>query len=299
MVTTRSLPYTFSIADPPPGLPGDEEVLGRASGENFPVASLVLPKSCRRQLMDFYGYARLVDQIGDAYQGDRLAALEWLAAETEAALQDPDGRHPLVAAAARSIRALGASPAPLFDLIEANRRDQVVTSYQTFEDLREYCRVSADPVGRLVLAAFGMADPARVELSDAVCTGLQLVEHWQDVREDAAAGRVYLPAEDLQRFGVERSELTGTGRPSAAMRALMAFQVARAREWLDRGLPLVGMLPGRYRLAVAGFWAGGRAALDAIADRDFDVLRPPSRPRPDRVAALMVRAVVRSGTTGI
>ena len=282
------------MADPPPGLPSDSEVLGRAAGENFPVASRVLPRSSRGHLLNFYGYARLVDQIGDAYAGDRLAALDWLEGETRAALGDPAGRHGLVAAAARSVRTLDTTPAPLFDLIEANRRDQVVTSYETFDDLHDYCRLSADPVGRLVLAAFGQADAQRVELSDAICTGLQLVEHWQDVLEDAAAGRVYLPAADLRRFGVGAAELTGSGRPSAALRSLMAFEVARAREWLDRGRPLIGLLHGRYRLAVAGFWAGGQAALDAIADRDFDVLRPPARPGPGRVAALMWRAVVTS-----
>lgn len=279
------------MADAPPGLPSDSEVLGRAAGENFPVASLVLPRACRRHLLDFYGYARLVDQIGDAYPGDRLAALDWLEAETSAALEEPAGRYGLVAGAANAIRALDASPAPLFDLIEANRRDQVTHSYDTFEELRDYCRLSADPVGRLVLAAFGLADPARVALSDAICTGLQLVEHWQDVREDAAAGRVYLPVEDLDRFGVVAGDLTSSGPPSAPLRALMAFEVARAREWLDRGRPLISMLRGRYRLAVAGFWAGGQVALDAIADRDFDVLREPARPAPIRVALRAGRTV--------
>lgn len=242
--------------------------------------------------MAFYGFARLVDQIGDAYQGDRRAALDWLEAETTAALEDPTGRHNLVAAAAGSVRDLGVAAQPLFDLIEANRRDQDRSSYETFEELRDYCRLSADPVGRLVLAAFGFSDAERVGLSDAICTGLQLVEHWQDVREDARAGRVYLPGVDLRRFGVDPAELTGAGPASAQLRSLMAFEVARAREWLDRGRPLVGTLPGRCRVAVAGFWAGGHAALDTIAGRDFDVLRPAGRPRPDRVAARMVKVLV-------
>ncbi len=284
MVTTRSLSYTSSIAGPPPGLPSDSEILGRASGENFTVASLVLPSRSRSHLVAFYGYARLVDQIGDAYQGDRRAALDWLEAETAAALDDPTGRYGLVAGAARAIRALGSSPDPLFDLIEANRRDQDVASYATFDELRDYCRLSADPVGRLVLATFGFSDARRTELSDAICTGLQLVEHWQDVREDARAGRVYLPEADMRRFGVEPGELTGPGPASPALRALMAFEVARARDWLDRGRPLVSALPGRCRVAVAGFWAGGHAALDTIAGRDFDVLRPAGHPRPSGVA---------------
>ena len=244
--------------------------------------------------MAFYGFARLVDQVGDAYRGDRRAALDWLEAETTAALEDPAGRHNLVASAARSVRELGVAPRPLFDLIEANRRDQDRNSYETFEELRDYCRLSADPVGRLVLAAFGFSDPQRVGLSDAICTGLQLVEHWQDVREDALAGRVYLPGRDLRRFGVDATELTGAGPASPALRALMAFEVARAREWLDRGRPLIATLPGRCRVAVAGFWAGGHAALDTIAGRDFDVLRPAGRPRPDRVAARMAAVLIPS-----
>ncbi|HET9076144.1 MAG TPA: squalene synthase HpnC [Acidimicrobiales bacterium] len=296
-MTTRSLSYTFDAGGPPPGLPSASEILGRSSGENFTVASVILPRPARRHLMAFYGYARLVDQIGDAYEGDRMAALQWLEAETRAALEDPAGRHPLVAAAAGSVRSLGADPGPLFDLIEANRLDQTVHSYGTFAELRSYCRLSADPVGRLVLAAFGRADPARVELSDAICTGLQLVEHWQDVQEDARAGRVYLPDEDLRRFGVDRAELAGGGPPSPALRALMAFEVARARDWLDRGRPLVSLLAGRPRVAVAGFWAGGHAALDAIADRHFDVLRPAGRPRPDRVARRMLLSL-RPGPAG-
>ncbi len=295
LVTTRSLSYT-SDAGPPPGLPDQSEILGRAAGENFSVASVFLPRSCRRDLMAFYGYARLVDQLGDDYPGDRLAALDWLESETRAALDGAEGCHVLVADAARSLRRLRSDPTPLFDLIEANRLDQRVRDYSDFAQLLDYCRLSANPVGRLVLAAFGYSDRQRIELSDAICTGLQLVEHWQDVREDARAGRVYLPGDDLDRFGVHRSELTGAGPSSPALRSLMAFEVSRARQWLDRGKPLTSMLAGRFRLAVSGFWAGGHAALDAIADRDFDVLTDPARPRPDRVARRALSAVLgRSG----
>ncbi len=297
-MTTRSLSYT-SVAGPPPGLPDASEILGRATGENFSVASVVLPAGARRHLMAFYGYARLVDQLGDDYQGDRLAALDWLEAETRAALDQPSGRHPLVAGAAGAVRDLGADPAPLFELIEANRMDQKVHSYATFSDLEGYCRLSANPVGHLVLAAFGGADSRRLQLSDAICTGLQLVEHWQDVREDALAGRVYLPAEDLRRFGVDPAELCGEAPSRAALRSLMAFEVARARQWLDRGRPLAAAVPGRFRVAVAGFWAGGHAALDAIADRDFEILTSPARPRPDRVARRVAAVLLsRSGAEG-
>ena len=268
---------------PPPDLPAPDEVLGRAGRENFRVASRLLPGAARRHLLAFYGFARFADQIGDAYTGDRPAALDWLEADTRGAL---DGRpaHPLVAPAARSVVQLGIDSRPLFDLIDANRLDQAVDRYATFNDLVGYCALSANPVGRLVLGAFGAANDRTVALSDAVCTALQLVEHWQDVREDALAGRVYVPVEDLDRFGVDVASLSADPPSPQELRALMAFEVSRARAWLDRGAPLVRELRGPARWAVAGFIAGGRAALDSIAARDFDVLSPPSRPRPWRVA---------------
>jgi squalene synthase HpnC len=166
-------------------------------------------------------------------------------------------------------RALPAEP--FRRLIEANRRDQTVTDYSTFEELLGYCRLSADPVGRLVLGILGLATPERVAWSDSVCTGLQLVEHLQDVAEDARAGRVYLPAEDRARFRVERDELTG-GRASLGLRALVAFEADRAARLLAEGSKLVATLPPRPRVAVAGFVAGGLAALDRIAAAGGDVL---------------------------
>jgi squalene synthase HpnC len=239
--------------------------------------------------MAFYGFARLVDQLGDAYQGDRSAALDWLEVETTRALSDP-GRpelHPLVAPAAAAVRDLGADPAPLLDLIAANRQDQVVASYANFEDLSAYCRLSANPVGRLVLAAFRATTPEREAWSDAICTGLQLAEHWQDVAEDAAAGRIYLPADDMDRFGVTARDLRAGPPAAPPLRSLMGFQVARARRLLDEGAPLIGSLQGRARWAVAGFWGGGQAALDAIATRRFDPLAGAPRPAPARVARHM------------
>jgi squalene synthase HpnC len=234
----------------------------------------VLPRAVRRHLLAFYAFARFVDEIGDAYEGDRLAALDEIEAQTVAALGAPDGTGglPVVATAVRSVSELGADPKPLFDLIAANRQDQTVCTYDTFEDLLAYCALSANPVGHLVLAAFRASGDAQTAWSDSICTGLQLAEHWQDVAEDASAGRVYLPREDLDRFGIDPSTLA-PGRPSdEAVRALMVFEVARARRYLDGGTPLIAALDGSARWAVAGFWAGGHAALDGIARRGFDVL---------------------------
>jgi squalene synthase HpnC len=249
--------------------------------------------------MAFYGFARLVDELGDAYDGDRLAALDWLEWETRMALADPDqqGLHPLVARAAEAVRTVDADPSWLTDLIAANRQDQLVATYATFEELAEYCRLSANPVGRLVLAAFGASTPRQQGWSDAICTGLQLAEHWQDVAEDARAGRIYLPADDRARFGVTGEELAGGPPASTALRALLAFEVARARRHLDAGAPLVASLRGRARWAVAGFWAGGAAALDAIAGRRFDPLGGAPRPAPGRIA-WQLGAVLRRSQPG-
>jgi squalene synthase HpnC len=176
------------------------------------------------------------------------------------------------------VRALGLPREPFERLIRANRRDQIRQRYATFEALLDYCADSANPVGRLVLQVFGAATPDRVRLSDAVCSGLQIAEHCQDVSEDLARGRIYLPAEDLARFGCGEADLA-RAPASAPVRALLRFEVARARALLGRGAPLVASLAGRRRLAVAGFVAGGLAALDAIARCDFDVLSAAPRPR--------------------
>ena len=195
---------------------------------------------------------------------------------------------PLVARAAGSVTSLGLDPAPLYALIAANRQDQTVTSYQTFEDLLGYCALSANPVGELVLGAFGVATADRIRYSNAICSGLQLVEHWQDVAEDAAAGRVYLPAEDMRRFGVDRSELLSPPPARTALRGLMIFECARARKLLYDGAPLLGRLNGRCRWAVAGFWAGGLAALDGVVEQEFDPLGATPRRPPVRVVTGML-----------
>jgi squalene synthase HpnC len=272
----------------------------RARSENFRVASRLLPARQRADLLAVYGFARLVDQIGDEYEGDRLAALQRVRDQTTRALadQDADGVHPLIAAAARTVTALGTDPTPLWDLIAANEHDQRVRAYASFDELLGYCRLSANPVGRLVLAVFGAPGADRTGWSDAICTGLQLAEHWQDVAEDAAAGRVYLPADDLGRFEVDPAELTGPPPAGWRLRALMAFEVARARRILDGGAPLVASLGGPARWAVAGFWAGGQAALDAIADAGFDPLCGPRRPSKRKVAVRSIAVLRRPGPVG-
>jgi squalene synthase HpnC len=291
-------------------LPPDYLVLGRAGSENFPVASRFLPAAYRADLMALYGWARLVDQLGDDYPGNRLAALDEVERQLRSAVStryagpgdDEDKLHPLVARMAETVRRRALPTEPLYDLVQANRQDQVVSRYETFQDLVGYCRLSANPVGRTVLAIFGFATPERIAWSDTICTALQLVEHWQDVAEDAIVGRVYLPMEDTRRFGVNVEELvpppadyvdrTRRGAPggaSFAARALLAFEAARARRMLEEGSPLVGSLGGRLRVAVAGFVAGGHAALDALAALDFDIYANPSRPTTQRFVLHLVQ----------
>jgi squalene synthase HpnC len=241
-----------------PPVPGEAVVLGRASTENFSVASLVLGRATRDHLLAIYGFARLVDQLGDEVEGDRLAHLDWLEAELGRAY-DGDPEHPLMRRLAPTLHAFDLPREPFLRLIEANRRDQQQAVYRTFDELLEYCDLSANPVGELVLYVFGAATGPRIALSNDVCTALQLVEHWQDVVEDYGRGRIYIPAEDLERFGVAPGEFEGE-----AFEQLMSFEIARARELLDKGAPLVGTLRGRARIAVAGYVGGGRAALDAL-----------------------------------
>ncbi|MGC9961828.1 MAG: squalene synthase HpnC [Acidimicrobiales bacterium] len=264
--------------------PGD--VVARARHENFPVASRLLPRDARQQLMAIYGFARLADDIGDEAQGDRLAQLDWLEAELELA---SSGRasHAVLRRLTPVLRRPGSDLAPYRCLIEANRMDQRVRRYDTFEDLVGYCMLSAAPVGRLVLSVFGAATPERMALSDNVCIGLQLVEHLQDVGEDARADRVYLPQVDLDRFGCTPGDLLGSSS-GPALRNLVAMQAERALGLLVAGGPLARQLARRPGIAVAGFTAGGIAAVDAIARADYDVLSNLCRPRPLRLAARMV-----------
>ncbi len=276
-----------------PALPRAEAVLAKAAGENFPVASRILPASVRRDLLAVYGFARLVDDVGDEAPGDRLRLLDWIEGELDR-VYGGEPTHPLTRRLAETVAAHGIPAEPFRRLIEANRQDQVVRGYATFQDLLGYCELSANPVGHLVLHVLHAATPERMQRSDAICTGLQLTEHWQDVAEDLARGRVYLPASDLARFGVDRRDLEA-GRPTPGFRRLMALEVSRARELLRRGAPLARDLGGRAGLAVAAFVAGGLAALEAIEGAGYDVLT--RRPRPGRVRRLwtLVRTLVAPG----
>jgi squalene synthase HpnC len=260
----------------------DADAANLAAAENFVVASRLLPRRQRSHLLAVYGYARLVDDIGDESSGDRLAELDWVEAELDLAFAG-EATHPVLVRLQHTIAACGLERQPFVDLIEANRRDQIVTRYATWDDLLGYCALSANPVGRLVLAIFAAATPERIAWSDDVCSALQVVEHLQDVGEDARAGRVYLPVDVLDRFGCADDALAQPVA-TAPLRAAVADVAGRARDLLASGVPLARSLRGRPRWAVAGFCAGGLAALDGIAAAGNDVLG--SRVRPGRAATV-------------
>jgi 15-cis-phytoene synthase len=274
----------------PPAVPSEARLLAQADHENFPVVTRLVPRAAREHLLAVYAFARLTDDIGDEHPGDRPSALDWLEGDLRAALEGRPS-HPVTARLSRTIAATDMAAAPFFDLIAANRRDQAIVRQATWDELLDYCRLSANPIGTAVLAIAGAVTPERQALSDRVCSGLQVVEHLQDVREDAAAGRVYLPADDLERFGVVEADLTAPAA-SPALRSAVAFELARARELLAAGIPLTRSLRGWCRLAVAGYVAGGLAAADAIEDTGYDVLAVPVRPSRARTLrhALLVLA---------
>ncbi|MCQ0025397.1 squalene synthase HpnC [Streptomyces somaliensis DSM 40738] len=275
-----------------PGAPA-RTTLDKAADENFPVAPFFLPRAWRADLMAVYGFARLVDDAGDGdlapggadarLLGARPGAapealLDALEADLLRVFDDAAGgpSHPLLVPLRATVRRHGLDPGPFLALIEANRRDQRVRRYPSYDDLAAYCELSANPVGRLVLGISGTATPERIRRSDAVCTALQIVEHLQDVAEDLRRGRVYLPADDMARFHVTEADLAGP-TANASVRALVAYEAQRARALLEEGAPLVGSVRGRLRLLLAGFVAGGHAALDAIRAARYDVLPGPPR----------------------
>jgi squalene synthase HpnC len=266
----------------------------QASAENFPVAIRILPARYRRHLMALYGFARLTDDIGDEVTpgGARLRLLDELEADVARIYNGSGPRLAALRELAVTVTECGVPAQPLLDLIQANRQDQAVTRYETFGELVGYCRLSANPVGLVVLYIFGAASPARERLSDSICTALQLVEHWQDVAEDLRQDRIYLPRQDMEQFGVTEQDLAASAT-GPRVRALIDYEAARAAALLDEGAPLVGTLRGAARLAVAGYVAGGRAALSALASCGNDVLATTPRPAKRETAARALRAYLR------
>jgi squalene synthase HpnC len=259
----------------------------KSLAENFPVALRILPRGPREDLGAFYTFARYVDDLGDEYEGDRIAAL---GAVDEDIARLSSGGTPRLEPVRGLLRLVGDGRVPFepfSDLVAANLMDQHKLRYATFAELVSYCKLSANPVGRVVLHLAGQASEQNIADSDAVCTGLQIIEHLQDVAEDCRAGRIYMPREDLAAFGVSETDFAGP-HASEDLKALLRWEAGRAAVLLSRGIPLVRRLRGWARPAVTGYVAGGRAALAALRKADFDVLS--STPAPTKAAT--VRAAV-------
>jgi squalene synthase HpnC len=270
-----SLPASYRIPEVAPSL-GEARVycrrLAESHYENFHVASLFLPEALRPHFHAIYAYCRISDDLGDEV-GDTaqaLALLDQWGRELDACYEGRV-RHPVFVALAETIRVRGIPKEPFSDLLKAFRQDQTVTRYASKQDLLGYCRNSAAPVGRLVLYACGEADEERFRLSDATCYALQLANFWQDVRRDFAKGRIYLPKDDMDRFGVGEETIAGT-HATPEFRALLRHEVDYARGLFEEGLPLVGMVHRDLALDLELFSSGGLEILRAIERRNYDVL---------------------------
>jgi squalene synthase HpnC len=265
----------------------------KARAENFPVAARLLPASMREELTAVYGFARFVDDLGDELPGteESLAALDEASAELDRAFRG-FATHPVFVRLMPILRRHAMSEEPFRALIEANRQDQSVTRYETFDDLLGYCKLSANPVGRIVLTLAGSgADPKAAKLSDDVCSALQVIEHLQDVQEDAIRGRVYLPRADMRRFGVTEDELVDRSA-SPRLRHLVAFETTRAKAMLESAPSLLRRLRGPWRVAVAGYAGGGLAQTRAIECAGYDVLERPVKATKASVALSSARLLV-------
>jgi len=265
--------------------------LAESHYENFHVATWFLPKPLRSHFYSIYAYCRISDDLGDEV-GDRtvaLALLDLWGRELDACYEGR-ARHPVFVALAETIRVCSIPKEPFADLLVAFRQDQAVTRYATLDEVLGYCRYSANPVGRLVLYACGEMSEENFQLSDATCSALQLANFWQDVRVDFAKGRVYLPQDDMRRFGVS-DETIALGVATPEFRALLRYEVNYARALFERGLPLIRRVNRDLALDLDLFSRGGLEILRAIERCDYDVLSArPSISRRTKLA-LALRAL--------
>lgn len=250
--------------------------------ENFPVASFLLPRRLVPAVEAIYAFARSADDIadeGDATPAERLASLERYGQELDAVERGALSADPMFARLSRVVAEYRLPVAPMHDLLSAFRQDVVTTRYADYTRLLDYCRRSANPVGRLMLELYDAVDERNLRDSDAICTSLQLINFWQDVAIDLAKGRIYIPQEDLERHAVLETEL-GRDPSNPAWRALMRFEVDRARALMLGGAPLALRLPGRVGWELRLMIQGGLRILEAIEKVDYDVFgrRPTLQP---------------------
>jgi squalene synthase HpnC len=289
------LPPEYAI---PPAAPSLEqsraycERLARSHYENFSVASWFLPARLRQHFFNVYAYCRISDDLGDEV-GNPAASLllldQWQRELDACYAGSP--RHPVFVALAETVRKFEIPQHEFSDLLTAFRQDQTITRYETFDDLLGYCRNSANPVGHLVLYLCSYRDAERQKLSDYTCTALQLANFWQDVSVDYEKGRIYLPLESLRRFGVSEEDLTAK-RNTSSFCEMMRFEVARAREWFERGLPLVGKVDKELAIDLELFTRGGQEILNAIEKQGYAVLGRRPTISKSRKLVLVARAAL-------
>jgi squalene synthase HpnC len=320
------LPAHYAIPERAPSLADAQhycERLARGHYENFSVATWFLPARLKQHFYNLYAYCRISDDLGDEvadkhealrlldqWEKELNATYECLADDVASdsqhddhdqidkfhsslTVRNPHGpRHPVFVALRETIRQLDIPKGPFADLLVAFRSDQHNSRYETFEQVLGYCRYSANPVGRLVLYLCGYRDAERQQLSDYTCTALQLANFWQDIARDWDKGRIYLPLEDLRRFGVSEEDIAQR-RATPEFLAMMKFEVTRAREWFDRGLPLAGKLDKELATDIELFTRGGQAILDAIERQEYDVLKQRPVISKPRKLGLVLRAGAR------
>jgi squalene synthase HpnC len=287
------LPAGYSIPATAPTLAEAQAYcrrLARTHYENFSVATWFLPKRLRQHFFNVYAYCRISDDLGDEV-GDPATALrfldEWEAELNACYFGVP--RHPVFVALAETVRKFEIPKQTFADLLIAFRQDQTITRYPTFDHLLGYCRYSANPVGHLVLYVCGYRDAERQVLSDFTCTALQLANFWQDVSVDYIKGRIYLPIEDLQRFGVFEADIASQHNTSAFC-DMMRFEVERAREWFRGGLPLAKSVDRALAIDIELFSGGGQEILNAIERQGYQVLGRRPVISKSRKLALVARA---------
>ena len=291
----NALPESYRIPVTAPSLEEARaycERLAKSHYENFSVATWFLPKRLRQHFYNVYAYCRISDDLGDEV-GDPQQSLELLdqwEAELNACYAGSP-KHPVFVALAETVKQFGIPQHEFSDLLIAFRQDQTITRFETFDDILAYCRYSANPVGHLVLYLCGYSDAERQQLSDYTCTALQLANFWQDVFVDYGKGRIYLPLEDLRRFGVTGGDIAQR-RATPQFVAMMKFEVERARDWFARGLPLVKKVNRELAIDLELFSRGGQEILNAIERQGFDVLRARPEISKSRKLMLVLRAAM-------
>jgi squalene synthase HpnC len=269
------LPAAYAIPATAPTLDQAREYcarLARSHYENFSVASWFLPKRLRQHFFNVYAYCRISDDLGDEVGNTNasLVLLDQWQRELDACYEGSP-KHPVFVALAETVRTFDIPKHEFSDLLTAFRQDQTITRFETFDHVLAYCHYSANPVGHLVLYLCGYRDADRQQLSDFTCTALQLANFWQDVSVDYAKDRIYLPLEDMGRFGVTEDDIAQK-RNSPAFCEMMKFEVERARDWFRQGLPLIGKVDRELAVDLDLFSRGGLEILSAIEKQSFAVL---------------------------